>query len=487
MYMTPLGYVMMYGWFLVVVPGLFLVLPKRTAAFSGLIFGWLFLPFGAKVGLGPMDITRDSAVCLSVVACMLVLDLPRVMRVRLSWIDIPIFIWVISPFFTSMTNGLGAYDGGAEVKDHLMVWGLPYFIGRVYVTDAKAAKHLAMILIVAALVYVPFVLWEIRFSPRLHKAWYGYTTYDHGGTALRRLGGWRPLVFMRHGLMLGVFMAVAALLASWLWFTRSVRQLPLLPPGWRGPSLKDGQGMSNAVPFLPIVLVLVFIALACRALNGLGLMLMGGAVLAALFYAKTRVPLALMALIPILYVGMRLSEHATGFAIDQPAVSIVSKISQNRADSLEFRFDNERLLLTKAMQRPMLGWGGWGRNRVYDEDGNDLTVTDGYWIITLGQTGLIGLAGMYMTLLGPVFVLIWRYDAKVLSSAEGAAATGLAVAIVMYSIDSLPNAMLNPMFPMAAGGLAALMVTLKRPRKGRARARVPLVSRSMGSIGAVGR
>jgi len=185
---------------------------------------------------------------------------------------------------------------------------------------------------------------------------------------------------------------------------------------------------------------------------------------------------------------MRLSEQATGLVIDKPAMEVVSKISEERAGSLQFRFDNERLLMEKAMERPFFGWGGFGRNRVYDEDGNDLTVTDGYWIITLGQMGIIGLVSMYLTLLGPVLVLVRRYDAAALCSPEGAAASGIAVALAMYSIDSLPNAMLNPMFPMAAGGLAGLMVTMKRPRRRRAPARLPLAGgRGLGSAGAAGR
>ncbi|PHQ82582.1 MAG: hypothetical protein COB69_01515, partial [Phycisphaera sp.] len=323
--MTPLVKIAMLGWFYAVVPALFIFLPKRTAAFSGLIFGWLFLPWAVKYSLiGPIDITRDSAVTLSVLACMVVFDPKVLLRLRPSWLDLPVVVWCISPFFTSISNGLGAYDGSASILSQLWQWGIPYLIGRAYVTNAQALRHLAMVLIVAAIAYIPFILWEIRFSPQIHKRTYGYVTYDHGGTALRRLGGYRPLVFLRHGLMLGVFMAITALLAMWFWRTRTIEKLPLMPPGMRGKEAvlrKDGKGkrmidaLGPAVVFWPVAFGLVMIAVLCRALNGMLLLAFGLVVLWALKHLKTRVPLVLFAIIPFAFGGLRMSESVTGFVM----------------------------------------------------------------------------------------------------------------------------------------------------------------------------
>ena len=52
-------------------------------------------------------------------------------------------------------------------------------------------------------------------------------------------------------------------------------------------------------------------------------------------------------------------------------------VGDDRAGSVQFRLDNENMLAKKAMQQPLFGWGGWNRARVFDESGNDLTVTDG--------------------------------------------------------------------------------------------------------------
>ncbi len=465
--MTPLVNIALLGWFFVGVPMLFLFLPKRTAAFCGLIFGWLFLPW-AHYQLGPLDLTRNVAVSLNVVLCILVFDTSRFLRFKPSWFDLPIAVWCVSPFFTSLANDLGAYDGGAAIQSQLYVWGLPYLIGRLYITDTRAIRHLAMVIVFAGILYVPLILWEIRFSPRLHEQIYGYRTYDHGGTATRRLGGWRPVVFQRHGLMLGVLMASSALLAGWLWFTRSVQGMPLMPPGTRGRRvLVDpdtgrrslAEAIGPTVLFWPVALGLLGIFVLCRALNGLLVFAIACAGLLALRYIKLRTPLVLFALIPFVFAGTRIAQQFTDFSFDQPLVDLVSRIDENRAGSIEFRFENEHMLTEKAMERPVLGWGGWGRNRVYNDDGEDITVTDGFWVITLGQAGLVGLTAAFMTLLLPVFTLLRRHSAETLISPEFAAATGLAAVLCMYAMDCLPNAMLSPIYVMVAGGLTGLLVT----------------------------
>src|SRR6185312_13130398 len=75
-------------------------------------------------------------------------------------------------------------------------------------------------------------------------------------------------------------------------------------------------------------------------------------------------------------------------------VDIAMSINDQRGLSLKFRFDQEEALLKRASQRFLFGWGRYGRNRVYVENwqgiGVDASVTDGEWIITLGQFGIFG-------------------------------------------------------------------------------------------------
>src|SRR5207245_2594993 len=82
-------------------------------------------------------------------------------------------------------------------------------------------------------------------------------------------------------------------------------------------------------------------------------------------------------------------------------------MSESRASSLEFRFVQEEELLKHAAERPWFGWGRYGRNRVYKEDwqgiGVDTSVTDGRWIITFGQFGIVGFLAEFGLLAIPIF------------------------------------------------------------------------------------
>ncbi|MFM7428604.1 MAG: hypothetical protein ACKO1F_01760, partial [Flammeovirgaceae bacterium] len=74
--------------------------------------------------------------------------------------------------------------------------------------------------------------------------------------------------------------------------------------------------------------------------------------------------------------------------------------------SLQFRFDNEAILAEKARQRIFLGWGGYGRNLIFDESGGLSTVVDSVWIITFGTRGLLGITSLFSTLLLPVLGIV---------------------------------------------------------------------------------
>ena len=66
-----------------------------------------------------------------------------------------------------------------------------------------------------------------------------------------------------------------------------------------------------------------------------------------------------------IYYAVRITDALVG----PHAVELVRMfINEERAHSLEYRLENEDLLIAKALQRPIFGWGGWGRNCVYDGD-----------------------------------------------------------------------------------------------------------------------
>jgi hypothetical protein len=65
-------------------------------------------------------------------------------------------------------------------------------------------EHLCFGFFFGTLVYIPFCLYEVVMSPRLHRIVYGFHPHSFGQA--KRGGGWRPVVFMHHGLMNSMWM-----------------------------------------------------------------------------------------------------------------------------------------------------------------------------------------------------------------------------------------------------------------------------------------
>src|SRR5207247_306980 len=131
------------------------------------------------------------------------------------------------------------------------------------------------------------------------------------------------------------------------------------------------------------------------------------------------------------------------------------ELDEDRSQSLRTRLDNENSLVDKAMLKPLFGWGGWGRSRIHNDDGDDISVTDSKWIIALGENGLVGLISFFGMLLLPVFRTIIRTPFRTATDCRVGSMIGLAICVALYSIDNLLNAMVNPIFMLIAGGLAS--------------------------------
>jgi hypothetical protein len=141
--------------------------------------------------------------------------------------------------------------------------------------------------------------------------------------------------------------------------------------------------------------------------------------------------------------------RGAGFVPTQQLIDLAQNIDTDRAGSLQYRFDNEDVLLGQANERPLFGWSGYGRWRVYDEFGNDLTVSDGEWIITIGRYGWIGYIAKFGLLCIPLILFALRQKRYQI----GLASAGLCVVVAANLIDLLPNAAPSPVLWMIAGAL----------------------------------
>jgi hypothetical protein len=426
------GDIVMFAWIPVVLV-LFTRFEPRQAAIIAFLGAWMFLPMAKYPIPGMPDYTKMSATCFGIFFAAIIFDSARLAALKVQASDAPMVIWCLCPLFSSLANGLGLYDGAASVLQLTAKWGFPYLIGRMYFGSLSSLREYAVGIVAGGLVYVPLCLYESRMSPQLHHMLYGFTqsAFDQSF----RYGGWRPMVFMEHGLMVGMWMASASLVALWLFCTGALKELRGCSMGW-------------------LVPVLTFTAVMCRSTGAIALYIMGASVLLATRKLKSGIAILLLLSLPVGYLATR----STGIWSGDNLVRLISEnLSQDRAASIDFRFKNENILSEKALQQPVFGWGGWGRARVYDAEGNDVSVTDGLWIIVFGQYGLVGLAAFSSAVLLPVLRLLRLYPARQWSSPAVGPAAVLAVLLVIYMIDNLLNAMINPIFMVAAGGLAGLV------------------------------
>ncbi|MBD2394113.1 O-antigen ligase domain-containing protein [Cyanobacterium aponinum FACHB-4101] len=459
--MSSLAQLVMILW-LPIVLFLFSKYPPRKAMIVSFLGGLLFLPqkAGFYLPLIP-DYQGMVATCYGIFIGIIIYDSEVFKRFELKWIDYPMIFFGIAHLFSSLTNGLGLYDGINSSVTQIVQWGMPYFLGRLYLNNLSGLKELAINIIKAGLLYVPLCLYEVRMSPQLHNIVYGY--FPHSFAQTMRFGGWRPQVFMQHGLMVGLFMMTATLVAIWLWQGRVIAKIWNIPIEW-------------------VVVILFVTFILIKSTGAYALMVMGLGILFSAKWLRLNLPLILL-LLGI--VGYLIIASSGNLQTDNIISSLQQIFPEDRVESLEFRFDNEELLGEKARERILFGWGGWGRNRIYAENWagemESVSVTDSLWIIVFGINGLFGLITLFSSLLLPVVYLMIRYPVNTWFTPKVSSAIVLGVCLTLFVVDCLVNAMFNPIFPLIGGGLSGLFIyspqlsTRKNIRKIRVKTRKQVI------------
>ena len=436
---------------------LFVRYPPQRAVILVFIIGFLFLPVtSVKFPLIPPygKITAASYVVLIATA---IYDSGRFSTFKPSWIDIPMLLWcTVSPFMSSMTNGLGPQDAISMMLYQLMAWGAPYFIGRLYLGSLEGLKKLAIAIFMGGLIYIPFCFYESRTFSSLHILVYGMDTGRDASQSIR-YGGYRPQVFLEHGLMLGVWLMAGCVIGLALWRTGTVKKLWNRPIG-------------------VLFGILLFTFVAARSTGAYVYFLAGAA---ALYMAwKFRTKLLMWGL--VVGISAFLYTNVMGTFPNHEIIAMLSSVfNPDRVASLAFRFDNEELLGAKARQQILFGWGGFGRNRIFNEMGEDVSVTDSLWIIAFGINGAFGLFTMTAAILLPSTAFLARYPAKMWKNPNFAPAAALAVCVILYMLDSLMNAMINPIFMLASGGLTGVVMQPKTVTAAQMKKPVPALKPSM--------
>jgi hypothetical protein len=437
---------------------LFAIQPFNRAILWTVLLAQLLLPVGPFIKFDKIpQFDKNSIPCICLLVICVMNGRLKIPSIReLGVVAVFALMFLLGPIGTSYGNGealqfgplhiagVGFYDAISALINSVITL-TPYFIGRALLREELDNGEILRAIIFAMLAYSIPLLFEVRFSPQLH--YWVYGTYPSMFLQSIRDGAFRPMVFMGHGLVLAHFVLLAFIAAAGFWRARIsvVRFWPRLVSNYRS-----------------VAIYLGFVVYFCRTLGAL----LYVAILAPLILfssAKSQIRVAVaFAFLALLYPTMRYFDVVP----TQSLVKMANSISEDRGQSLGFRFDNEGLLLDHALKKPYFGWGRFGRNRVYDSDtGKDLVVTDGEWIIALGQFGAVGFVAEF----GLLCMSVFRAAAALRfarSEREKIFLSVLALMVATSIFDLLPNAFLEPWTWLMAGGLlgrAEALLARKNP------------------------
>ncbi len=414
--------------------------------------GFLLLPVGSAIKFEMVPQLDKVSIpnLAALIGCMLVLRRTPRLWYGFGLPEVLLLMWLFGPFITSELNtdpltygplslpAESQYDALSAVVAQF-IFMIPFFLGRQLLQNSTDGEDILRALAIAGLIYSVPMLFEIRVSPQLHTWIYGY--FPNSFEQQMRDGGFRPVVFLGHGLIVAFFVMTTAVAAAAFWRTRTkILQLPA----------------AGITAYLGTLLIL------CKSMGSL---VYGALLVPITLFVTPRLQVRLAFVLAAIVFSYPLL-RAANIVPTALMIDAARSVSEDRAYSLKVRLDQEQQLLEHASRRLMFGWGRFGRNRVYDvEEGKDLSITDGHWIITVGAYGLFGFVAEF----GLLALTVFR-AASALRFANPPrdriylAALALIVAINM--VELLPNATLSPWTWLLAGALLGRAQTLRSARLG---------------------
>jgi hypothetical protein len=460
-YLVLFSYPLVAGW-------LFRRLPLPSALVWTLLIGYLFLPERTMVDF-PMlpSLDKNSIPSLSAMLfCWLrmrdssrmrgIAGMPRALNARSAQdpssepvaqagqrsrlVTLFIILVAIGPLMTVYTNreavffggrgiaGLEWYDGFSMILTSIITV-IPFVLARRHLASKEGLENLLTALAIAGGAYSVLVLFEIRMSPQLHNWVYGF--HPHSFLQQKRGDGFRAMVFTQHGLKVALFLAVACVASISLGFLKQGQHAKRWR--WLGLWLLLVIVLQKSLGALLIVIPMAALTIFCKP--GLRVATVAAIVTVILLYPMLRGG----GLIPV--------DKITEFT---------QSIDPERAGSLNYRLVNEDRLLYRAGEKPLFGWGGWGRARVFNELGQDISVTDGLWIIVIGASGWVGYVVTFGLWCLPVLKVANRR--KQLGSILFVPAS-IATLLCITLVDLVPNSGIPMLCWLIAGALLGWIET----------------------------
>jgi hypothetical protein len=424
--------------------------PISQATLWTILGAYMLLPVGADIKIAMIpDLDKSSIPNLTALFCCAIVGRKLIKFSNgIGLAELLIVTLLIGPFITSELNGdkiivggmtlpgVGIYDAGSAVIAQFVTL-IPFFLGRQILRGESETEEILRVLVTAGLIYSLPTLFEIRISPQLHTWVYGY--FPHSFAEQMRDGGFRPVVFLGHGLLTSFFFCTTTIAAAAFWRTKTQVMRSLRFPA------------GGITAFLSVVLLL------CKTASA---MIYAAGLVPLVRFARPKIQLSIAVLlvsVALLYPVLR----TEGLIPTHAVVDLAGSINQERQGSLENRFTNEDQLLERASQRFLFGWGRYGRSFIYDADGNETSQTDGWWAITIGEFGFIGFLAQFGLLALPVFTA-----ARALRFAESAKdkifLSALALILAINIFDLLPNSSIRPWTWLIAGALLGRAEALRR-------------------------
>ena len=430
---------------------LFKKLPPGRAVIAILLLGYLFLPEPPAAFDFPLipPLTKHTIPALSALVMWYVLysrdfnPLPRSpYTVGL------LLLFIFSPVATAVLNTAPVFWGeffiqGMSIRDAIAfviqqcLLVLPFLLARRFLARAEDQRDLMVAFMIGGLLYSVPMLIEVRLSPQLNMWIYGY--YQHDFVQTMRFGGFRPMVFLYHGIWAAFYLLMAIVAACALWKTGAFKS------NWKT---------------LAIAVYLTGILILAKSLG-------------AWLFAAVLIPVILMfgmrwqmrlavciAAIAVTYPALK----GAGLVPETQILEFAESIDPDRAASLDFRFTNENRLLERAQAKPLFGWGNYDRNQIMNPaNGVIETITDGRWIILIGQLGWLGFLAEFGLLVTPIFFL-WRETRYRDPGDYSLLTVPMSLLLAVNVFDMLPNATLTPLTWLMAGALTGYAENLRDSR-----------------------
>ena len=444
--------ILMLGLWPFITFGIFKALPPGRALLVAVFGGYLLLPPPPMVFDLPLipTLTKENIPSISAFVCCWLLHRDKLRLIPESRLTIALIaVFVFSPVLTALTNMDPVFFGlvglpGLGIKDSLSlvmqqsILVLPLLMARSFLSQERGQKDLLLAYMLWGLFYSLPMLIEVRLSPQMNVWIYGY--FQHSFDQMMRFGGFRPIVFLYHGLW-AAFFALMALCAT-------------------ATLVRPATG-SNKVMLIVGVFYMAGVLFLCKSVGSL---LYAVALLPLILFLPRALKLRLAMLMALLAISYPILK-GLGLLPEAELLQFIARYSEERAASLQFRLDNESTLLQRALERPLFGWGSWGRNMILDPvTGEFLTVSDGRWVIVLGIYGWTGFIAEIGLLSSPILLAWFKIrgqERAIWSPYIG----GLSLMLAVNLVDLLPNATLTPLTWLIAGTLLGYAETAEAKKR----------------------